>query len=143
VNADQIHDRLSQVEAYLTSEFEAKALDAGAYVDGIHALADAHLALARAGKPTAERPMRQASEAESRFQRRARQNVRARLCVQAAIAASLCAAEGVDQQAGEWLSQLKQTLPHLSTWRTRSRSPIALEARRFRSQSSPNDRRIA
>jgi hypothetical protein len=110
---EALHDRLNDVEAYLTHEFETQALDPTAYIDAIHALADAQLALARAGTPAAERPMREASEAEMRFQRREQRNSRARACLRAAVAASLCLAEGVENQAGEWLLQLSKSLPHV------------------------------
>jgi|SRR5579884_71019 len=108
---DPIQDRLSEVEAFLTYELERRELDPAAYVDGISALADAALALARAGTPAAERPMREASEAESRFQRRERSNARARACLRAAVAASLCLADGGSAEAGEWLLQLSRNLP--------------------------------
>jgi hypothetical protein len=108
---DALHDRLSEVEAYLTHEFERQALDPAAYIDAINALADAQLALARAGSPAAERPMREASAAELRFQRREQRNARARACLRAAVAASLCFADGGDAEAGEWLLQLSRNMP--------------------------------
>src|SRR5438067_13403657 len=108
---EAIHDRLSEVESFLTGEYKDHHIEPAAYVDAIHALADASLALARAGTPAAERPMREASDAEARFQRRERRNARARACLQAAVAASLCLADGGESEAGAWLLQLAHVLP--------------------------------
>lgn len=111
MTADVLHDRLNQVEVFLNLELATKNLDPTAYVDAIQALADAQLALVRAGTPAAERPMRASSEAELRFQRREQRNQRARACLRAAIAASLCLADGGHDEAGDWLLRLSRSLP--------------------------------
>ena len=111
MTTDVLHDRLNQVEVFLNLELATKNIDPTAYVDAMQALADAQLALVRAGTPGAERPMRAASEAESRFQRREQRNQRARACVRAAVAASLCLADGGHAEAGDWLLRLARSLP--------------------------------
>jgi hypothetical protein len=111
MTTDLLHDRLTQVEVFLSFELASKRLDPTAYVDAMQALADAQLALVRAGTPGAERPMRAASDAELRFQRREQRNQRARACLHAAIAASLCMADGGEDEAGDWLLRLSRSLP--------------------------------
>jgi hypothetical protein len=107
-HVDVVERHIRHVEAFLGHALQAKLLDAGAYADAVTALAEAQLALARAGRPAAEAPLRRASAAESRLFERRAVSPRVRHSVRAAVAAALCLADGHGpDEANGWLSRLR------------------------------------
>jgi hypothetical protein len=102
---------MADLELFLEHALQMKLIEPSAYLDAVTALAEAQLALVRAGRPVAEPALRRASAAESRlFGRRAvpswvRDSVRAAV----AVATTLAAGQPPNEAAG-WLSQLETAL---------------------------------
>jgi len=109
---DIVESHIADVESYVTELFEARRIDALSYTDSITALSEAALALARIGRPTAERPLRAASQAEARVYARWQCPSSVRHAVRAAVAAALCLVDQRDDRAAtNWLADLATILP--------------------------------
>ena len=107
-HTDVVERHIRHLEAFLEHALHARLVDSGAYADAITALAEAQLALARAGKPSAEASLRRASDAENRLFERREVSPRVRHSVRAAVAAALCLADGHGtREADEWLHRLR------------------------------------
>jgi hypothetical protein len=116
------------VERYVTWLFENSQIDAAAYSDAITALSQSQLALARYGKGTAERPMREASWAESRLYARRQSSTTVRHAVRNVVAATLCLVDANDVRAAErYLNDLIAVLPRR---REQPRVPVSRPATR-------------
>jgi hypothetical protein len=109
---DIVEGHISDVEAFVNRAFHSNQIDGATYADAVTALSESALALARIGRSTAERPMRAASEAESRLFGRAHANPVVRQSVRAAVAAMLCLVDLNDPRSSQhWLGELVRLMP--------------------------------